>query len=170
LLHWARLETQEIPFSPVFFSLDQIVSDVITLLSTVANQKGVKLLANVDSATQIYGDRHMIHSILQNLISNSIKFTLPQGEIKISAKHNDNCIEMIVEDTGMGMTERQLQKLDLDFLAKSNSFFSIKGIAGESVTGLGLRLCCQFIKQHSGKISVTSEPGLGTKMIVSLPA
>jgi signal transduction histidine kinase len=170
LLHWARLETQEIPFSPILLSLSELVNEVIILLSTVAVQKGVKLVNDVQPGIKVFGDRDMIHSILQNLISNSIKFTFPQGQIKISAKLNQGFIDTSVEDTGMGMSQRQLQKLNLEFLANSSSFYTTKGTAGESGTGLGLRLCCQFIKRHSGKISVSSESGLGTKIVVSLPA
>jgi signal transduction histidine kinase len=169
LLHWARWETEVIPFVPITFLADQLIDEVMILLRTVANQKEVRLIAIPNPDLQIYGDRDMIRSVIQNLISNSIKFTLPQGQVKLSAQICQNQIEITIEDNGVGMTKKQIQNLTADSLTNGTNFYSTNGTAGEAGTGLGLRLCTQFIKRHGGDMSVDSEVGVGTKIVVSLP-
>ena len=106
----------------------------------------------------------MLRSILQNLISNAIKFTKAEGKISVSAKSNDDFIEIKVKDTGIGLAENDIQKL-----FKLDEHFSRKGTSDESGTGLGLLLVKDLIEKHGGKISVKSELDVGTSFIFTLP-
>jgi len=104
----------------------------------------------------------MIHSVLQNLIGNSIKFTPSHGQIRISYDIQDHWVKIVITDTGVGMAPDQLERL-------WDQQSSTTGTAGETGTGLGLLLCQQFVERHGGKLAATSELGLGSTFSFTLP-
>jgi signal transduction histidine kinase len=106
----------------------------------------------------------MISSILRNLISNSIKFSNPGGEIDISVCRKDNKVIIIVGDNGVGIKKDVLTKL-----FRIEAKISTPGTLNEEGTGLGLILCKEFILKHSGEIRAESEHGSGSKFTVTLP-
>ena len=111
----------------------------------------------------------MISTVLRNLISNAIKFTHPNGEVKISSNEIDldadgKIIEVIVTDNGTGIP---LDKLDQLF--RIDNTYSTKGTANERGTGLGLLLCNDFMVRNGGRIGVESEKEKGSKFFITLP-
>ncbi len=96
----------------------------------------------------------MMTSVIQNLVSNALKFTDVDGSGKvfIEAKQVGTNVEITVRDTGLGMTEQQMANL---FHPRITASF--KGTAGEKGAGLGLSLCKRFVEINQGKISVTSQ-------------
>ncbi len=106
----------------------------------------------------------MIATVLRNLISNAIKYTHQNGEIKINAKQNDNNVIITVTDTGVGIDSEKLQKI---FCINEKS--STIGTENETGTGLGLILCKEFVEKHDGKIWAESEEGKGSKFIFLIP-
>jgi signal transduction histidine kinase len=112
----------------------------------------------------VFADRNLIQTVIRNLVSNAVKFTPAGGKIDISAKvNNDESIEVIIADSGIGMSPNMLERLfQLD--AQTNR----KGTEGEPSTGLGLIICHDFINRHGGKIRVESEEGSGTTFRFSL--
>ena len=108
-------------------------------------------------------DKIMLETIIRNLVSNSIKFTRPGGEISISAVEDNSGIRITVSDTGVGMTEEQINKV------MNNGGFTRRGTSNEKGAGIGMTLVREFTAIHRGNITVESKVEKGTKVTVSFP-
>lgn len=165
LLSWSRLETGKMKFSPEKVNLHEKTVSVINLLSGNAKVKSISLSNKVDNNFYVSADPNMLHSILQNLVANSIKFSNRDGLIEVySKKFNDNFIQITVSDNGIGMTESQRDNL---FGLSVNS---TKGTNDEKGTGLGFMICKEMIEKHGGSISVESKLGEGTSISFLMPS
>ena len=118
----------------------------------------------------VVADERKIRQILYNLIGNSIKFNRPHGAVAITIRKTGNIlhstvVEIIVEDTGIGIAEEDREKLFLPFsqLSQSGNDAPTEG------TGLGLALTKKLVELHGGEISVESEFGKGSRFIVLIP-
>ena len=98
------------------------------------------------------------------LVSNALKFTSPNGRVVVEANQAGSTIEVFVKDNGSGMSMDTLQKIN------ANNFFTTKGTANESGTGLGLMLCKEFLAKNDGRMFVESTEGKGSVFSFSLPA
>ncbi len=134
------------------------------MLSGIAAQKRIRVVVEPSTDVPVYADANMIGSVIQNLISNAIKFTPANGNIRIVSGVIDKFIEVSVIDDGTGMNQEQLQKL-----FRIETCFSTKGTTGETGTGLGLLLCKKFIEKNGGTLGVVSEIGKSTKFTFTLP-
>ena len=137
------------------------------ILKTLALKKNIQLINEVDESLKIYADMNMVTSLIQNLVSNALKFTDTDGagKVYIQAQPQGEFVEIRVKDSGLGMTEEQIQNL-----FQPRMTVSLKGTAGEKGAGLGLSLCKRFVELNHGEISVTSQEGEGTVFKVRLPA
>ncbi len=165
LLQWSLFETGGMHYQAVRLSLYEIAVNVVSLLGAVAHRKGVHLRIVSGEDVVVYADRQMVHSILQNLVTNAIKFTPPQGKVTISIASSGTNAVVTVADTGVGMNEAQMQCIFSDNYACPSTV----GTAGEMGTGLGLLLCRQFVEQNGGRIRVVSELNKGTTFTFTLP-
>ena len=164
LLNWSRLETGQMKLNPEKINLYDKTESVINLLSGNAKLKDITLSNETDKDIFVSADPNMLHSILQNLISNSIKFTNKDGLIKTYAeKVSNDFIQITVSDNGVGMTNDQTE--DLFGLTAT----STKGTNNEKGTGLGLMICKEMAERQGGTISVKSEVGKGTDISFTLP-
>jgi signal transduction histidine kinase len=164
LLHWSRTQTDRIKYSPIKFDLHSLVNEIQHMLHGNAEKKQLALLNLVPEATYVYADKNMIHTVLRNLVSNSIKFTPEEGTISIEAVPEEGHIHVSVKDNGVGIPLDKQGKL-----FSFGEFHSTSGTAGEPGTGLGLIICFEFIKKHGGKLSFSSESGRGTTFTFNLP-
>jgi signal transduction histidine kinase len=105
----------------------------------------------------------MLHSIIQNLISNAIKFTKPGGCINILSKDAGNFIELTVSDCGIGIRGEDIKNMF------GVNCFTTYGTNKEKGTGLGLMICKEMVEKNGGTIKVESEYGKGSKFIFTLP-
>jgi signal transduction histidine kinase len=105
----------------------------------------------------------MFNSILQNLISNAIKFTKPGGCINILSKDAGMYIELSVEDNGIGIKDEDIKNIF------GLSCFTTYGTNKEKGTGLGLLICKEMVEKNGGAIRVESKYGVGSKFIFTLP-
>ncbi|MBT8316922.1 MAG: ATP-binding protein, partial [Lutibacter sp.] len=108
---------------------------------------------------------HMLHTILRNLVTNALKFTHPEGTVKIAIKNTQNEVLFVVSDTGIGIPTKYLNNLFSIDCELSNN-----GTANEKGTGLGLILCKEFVEQQNGKIWVESKVGEGSSFKFLLPS
>lgn len=166
LLNWALSEGGRFVYHPINFDIKQSSQIVTDVLGSLAVKKDIRLIDNIAVGTKIYADINMITSVIQNLVSNALKFTSTDGtgQVILSAKQSQQYVEISIQDTGLGMSEAQIERLFEAKITVSN-----RGTSGEKGTGLGLILCKRFIDLNHGHISVSSSRGKGTTFKVSLP-
>jgi signal transduction histidine kinase len=164
LLEWSRLQIGKIRYEPTDVSINRMVDSVYQLLKSNLKRKDINFLNLTNPEHIVYADENMIYSVINNLISNAIKFTNTNGEIIVSSKEEDDKIITSVKDNGIGMSDEQM-----DNLFVLNKSFTTQGTAKEKGTGLGLILCRDFINKNFGKLYVKSKEGEGTEFSFSLP-
>jgi len=166
LLDWTRLQTGRIKFEPEKIHAENIIRNSINSLSGTAFQKNINIVSRVDENITVYADESLMMQVFNNLISNSIKFTKPGGEIVISAipSVKTRFYEFSVKDNGVGIKPENLPSL-----FRIDAKFSSEGTAGERGTGLGLSLVNEIIEKHGGIIWVESDYGFGSEFKFTLP-
>ncbi|WP_278364676.1 sensor histidine kinase [Acinetobacter schindleri] len=166
LLTWAMAEGGRFVYHPINFELKQSSKIVCDVLKSLALNKKIDLIDRIPEGVKVNADINMITSVLQNLVSNALKF-IPidqQGQVILTAEAEDELVRISVQDTGLGMTEEQMQNL-----FKPNLTVSVKGTDNEKGAGLGLVLCKRFVDLNHGQIYVDSKEGQGTTFSVLLP-
>jgi len=164
LLQWSRIHTGRIDYAPEYFNLKELLDKILNIYQSNLESKNISLKVDIKPVIEVYADANMVETILRNLISNSIKFSNPAGEIKISSKEKDKYIEVAVSDNGIGIRENILPKL-----FKIDENISSKGTLNETGSGLGLILCKEFVEMNRGKLTVTSKFGEGSTFSFTLP-
>ena len=163
LLQWSRLQRGKIDIELIQNNLYSDIYYNINLLKPNADSKNISIVVEVDKDIEIYSDSNAFNSILQNLISNAIKFTKPGGKIEISAIENVDFIEIIISDTGVGIPEEAIP-----LLFRIDSQHSTQGTEKETGTGLGLVICKELVEMQGGKISVKSKKDFGSSFAFTL--
>jgi len=165
LLDWALMKRGITKFEPQPADIAALIEQSVQQLKDSAALKGIKLEYEYPGSIVSDIDSKMMESVLRNLISNAIKFTMKDGAVRISAKLTENGeIRIEVADNGIGMSPEELDKL-----FKIDVKVGSRGTEGEESTGLGLLLIKEFIDIHKGKIFAESIQGKGTTFIVVIP-
>ncbi|WP_298319614.1 tetratricopeptide repeat-containing sensor histidine kinase [uncultured Aquimarina sp.] len=165
LLHWALSQTKQSYFDITSLHLFPITEQVVYNYLPLMKEKNITFTNKVLKSDMILADQESLKIVLRNLVDNAIKFSEQEGAISLYTENNDHgYCDLIVEDTGAGMTEvTRLELLKDSVLLAKKEHEDVIG------TGLGLQLCKTMIKKNQGKFSIESTLGKGTKMIVSLP-
>ena len=166
ILDFSKIDAGKLKLEAVPFNLEEILGNIINVVGTQAEKKGLEYVFQIDSGVSqhLIGDPLRLGQVLMNLAGNAVKFT-EQGEIVIAVcmedqRENDVTLRFSVRDTGIGLQPEQLTRL---FSAFSQADDSITRKYGG--TGLGLAICKQLTELMGGKIWVESEPGVGTEFI-----
>ncbi len=117
----------------------------------------------VNPQMQIHADKEMIRIVLRNLISNAIKFTPENGMIEIKTEQTEAETTIMVEDTGIGMSDETIQKVN------AKQYYTTAGTSMEKGSGFGLMLCSDLINRHDGSLTIESLPGKGSRFVIKLP-
>ncbi len=157
LLSWSRTESGRLNFQAEKIKPYFLVDAIFEHYDYSAVTKSITLINNIDKNLCIYADEYMINTVLRNLISNAIKFTGANGKILVNSKIVNEYVEISVEDTGVGMPPEIIKNIFSD-----EKFITTRGTAKEKGTGLGLKLCKEFIKKHKGEIYIDSQINKGT--------
>ncbi|MCK4853563.1 MAG: tetratricopeptide repeat-containing sensor histidine kinase, partial [Bacteroidales bacterium] len=164
LLEWSRSQSGNIDYNPEKTDLMPMVTEIFKVFEIHADKKGVSMVSDIPEDVSIYADRNLLSTILRNLISNAVKYTLNGGQVRVFCEQNTSEITISVEDTGIGMSEKQL-----DNLFRLDSNVTMPGTSEEKGTGLGLILCREFVDMHQGKIWASSKPKEGSIFSFTLP-
>lgn len=165
ILDISKIEANELNLENIEINLEELVSDVVDVLSVKAYSKDVDLNYYVDSTLNkhIFGDPVRLNQILINLVNNAIKFT-EVGEVNIWVKKlKSNEILFEVEDSGVGISKDYLPKLFENFSQENEE--TTRNYGG---TGLGLAICKSLVSLMGGKVGATSELGIGSKFFFTL--
>src|ERR1700757_2436287 len=164
ILHLAKLETGRIVLSERKFDLAKMVRDVVDEQREVADKGGIAMYLNAPSTGMIIGDSHMLRMVIENLVSNAIKYTHEGGTVTVKLIRRGNRWSLVVKDTGVGIAKSDFNKLFKQFTRINNS--RSEQVTG---TGVGLYLAYHLTVLHGGSISVTSAKGKGSTFTVKLP-
>lgn len=164
LLEWSKLQNGIVNVNPVTLEIRAIADNIFSLLNITAMSKGVRLVNNIPHGTNLLGDLNMVNSIINNLVTNAIKFTNAGGSVIVQAQELDGFVELAVVDDGIGMGENVLEKI-----FKLNKHFTNNGTENEVGSGLGLVITKDLVMRHGGKIWAESSKGAGTSFYVTLP-
>ena len=136
--------------------LGRLVSETLLVLSARADAAGVRLSSRGDAFVE--GDPRGLEEALVNLVANGIEATPPGGEVVVEVRPDSDRIEILVRDTGCGISPETLSRL-------GTPYFTTR----EEGTGLGVALARSTIALHGGSLSYESEPGKGTTVRARLP-
>lgn len=161
VLDAAKIEAGRFVITKSLGDLGALIDDTVKTFLPVASKKNILLTSHVESIPQINFDLIHIREVLNNLLSNSLKFTNPGGKIKITAQNLKNYVQISISDTGIGIpAEKQKDVFE--------KFFRVEK-TGAIGTGLGLYIVKGIVEAHKGKVSLVSEEGKGTTVVFTLP-
>src|SRR6266540_6707248 len=164
LLFVARLEAGELDLRRTEVDLGAVVRQSVEEARPRAAAKGIELGCEAQSVPELRADRGRMFQLLDNLISNAIKFTPEGGRVDVRLLQRGPNVRIEVVDTGIGISpEEQGRLFERFFRATTATERHIPG------TGLGLYIACAIAEAHGGGIDVESEPGRGTTFCVELP-
>lgn len=165
LLEVSNLDSYKVQFHIAPFELQSFVKELLYNYELPAQKKQIQInLDHMDEEMIIQTDRDALRRILENLISNAIKFSSSNTQIQVSLFHNEKLTKICVKDEGPGINEE-----DRKNLFKKFQKLSAQPTGGESSTGLGLYIVKELTERLGGTISVVTEPKKGTEFIVKLP-
>jgi len=163
LLQWAKTQMQSHSVRPHTINLHEMIDDIVHILHLHAESKNIRITNKTTDSAQAWADYDMIHLVLRNLVSNAIKFTPPGGQICIGAIEQTLFTEVYVQDSGRGISAKDLKKIN------NQEFYTTNGTASEHGTGLGLMLCKEFLAKNDGNMRIESEEGKGSTFSFTLP-
>ncbi len=163
LLYWAQSQLSGIQVKPELIPVRFLVEDKIRLLKEVAAQKDITINNEIDSDLLVLADKNHMGLVLRNLLGNAIKFNRRGGTITIAQQVQGDRVSLSVTDTGVGMTDTDMQKL---FNAETH--FTNLGTLQEKGTGIGLLLSKEFIEKNGGTITATSRLKQGSTFTFTL--
>jgi ligand-binding sensor domain-containing protein/signal transduction histidine kinase/CheY-like chemotaxis protein/AraC-like DNA-binding protein len=164
LLEWARTQNQNLTCFPAHLSLYDLVIKNEQLMDQQMRNKNIYFKMDIDTTHIIYADKDMIDTVIRNILSNCIKFTPEYGQIRIEAEELESEVKIIFHDTGIGMTEEQIENI----FSIEKQVLSV-GSAGEKGTGLGLMITKEFVEANNGSIIINSLVNEGSTFIIRLP-
>lgn len=165
LMDFQKEELYSSKISVVRYELNQYIQNYMQQFKAYAEQKGIDFQYKSSfTSLEVWIDQNKIDSILQNLLSNALRYTPKGGSVTIETDHNKNRWILTIKDTGIGISKEDQKKL-FKFL------FRGKNATNQLITGsgVGMLLTYRLIKNHEGKISFSSTENVGTTFQLSFP-
>jgi len=163
MLDFTKIESGEKNRNIVETDIIQIAKIALDSVEPLVKQKNIKITTDFPDEYFATADSSEIEIVFNNLLSNAVKYNKEAGDIFFTIKKVDNQMQIIVEDTGIGMSETEKSNLFKEFMRAKNA--KTRNISG---TGLGLSILKKIIDINKGTVIVESEPDKGSKFIVSL--
>ena len=165
LLDLAQIERGQIELRPAAVDLGTFLGEVVEANRLIADRKGITLASELPSEPiTAWFDRDRIEQVLNNLISNAVKFSRSGTTVTVGATATADEVRIAVVDQGPGIPAEETARIFGEFTRGS-----ARPTAGERSTGLGLAICQRIVALHSGRIEVDSEVGRGSRFVVVLP-
>ncbi|PKM07288.1 MAG: histidine kinase, partial [Gammaproteobacteria bacterium HGW-Gammaproteobacteria-7] len=164
ILEWSSLQKErpQLELQPV--GVCSLMRECAELVALEVQQRGLQLDLNLpDDSLLVLAEPRRLRQVLLNLLSNAMKYNVPNGHISLRAESSPEHVRILVEDTGLGIDPAQQAQVFEPFqrLGRENSM--IQG------TGIGLSLCLEFARLMNGQLGLHSEPGVGSRFWIELP-
>lgn len=165
LLYLAQLEDKQNKQPHDSVNITQLINGIMESIETEASKKQHKVTLDIDYQLQITGQATELHTAFSNLILNAIRYTEPQGVIKILWKHIDNKAHFVVSDNGIGITNTEIPNL-------TRRFYRVDGDRSRDSggTGLGLAIVKHVLQRHNGQLEVDSQVDVGSEFRCVFPS
>ena len=164
VLDMSKIEADRFELSREAFDAREAISAALRLMRLQADGAGVQLRGLLPArALEIDADRRALKQIVLNLVSNALKFTPKGGAVTVTAQERDGAFDLVVADSGVGISREDLDRLGRPFEQAGNTERRALG------TGLGLSLVRSFARLHGGDMEIESAMGEGTTVTVRLP-
>jgi len=163
LLDYSRLN-ENIPIDREPFNMKQMVDDVVELFMADLTIKNIQLFVNIDAKLEdVIGDENLLTHVLQNIVSNAIKYNKIGGTIWITVSDERAFVRVDIQDTGIGIAAEDISKIFDRYYRGKTGDAMIKG------NGLGLSIAQMIIEKHGGRIQVNSQQEHGSTFSFTLP-
>ena len=163
LLDWARSKKDDIVCHPTDTNVKFAVNNILILLRGMINDKHLEVTLDFGITNYAYIDSRMLSTVIRNLISNAIKFTKDNGNILITAKQDEKTMRLSISDSGIGMNAQQIDEIN------AGECRSTLGTSNEKGTGLGFKICQDYMARNNGQIEIRSEVGKGSCITLTIP-
>ena len=163
LLFWLKGQMLGKDVEKISVTIFNIVKGLEDEHQLLLKRKNIQFNNMIEPDLKMLADKEMIRIVLRNLISNAIKFTPENGIVYVFGKHFNNETKIMVKDAGIGMNAETIQKIT------AKQYYTTAGTALEKGSGFGLMLCADLVERQGGKLSIESELGNGSNLIITLP-
>ena len=164
ILEWSSLQNEPAQLELQAVDVCKLMRECAELVSLDVQQRGLHLQLQLpDEPLQVLAEPRRLRQVLLNLLSNAMKYNVPDGHISLRTETSPGHVRLLVEDTGLGIEPAQQAQVFEPFqrLGRENSM--IQG------TGIGLSLCLEFARLMNGQLGLHSEPGVGSRFWIELP-
>jgi len=161
----AKIEGGSLSFKEEEFSLEELTREIIQQFESFAKASNCEIeFFTEENLPKIYGDRHQIRQVIENLLDNAIRYTKGKGKVKIKIKRDKKFVYFEVKDNGVGIPKEEQKFIFQKFFRSSNILkYTTQG------TGLGLFIAKAIVERSGGKIGFTSQEGRGSTFWFTLP-
>jgi PAS domain S-box-containing protein len=168
LLHYSRYQLGKYKYNPIEKNVKETIEYIIEAQKSHIKKKDILFINEIDDDLSFYADENLLNVVLDNIIGNAIKFSVPGGTININTEEfsdeDGKKIRLVIKDAGTGITEENMERIE------KKEMFSNPGTMREFGTGLGLFLSRDFTSMNKGELEIESEDGVGTTVLLTLPA
>lgn len=164
LLTLAKTDSNQLLIQKKEFQIGELVSTIIHQFEPIAELRNISIITDIDEKLMYKGDTERIHQLLIILMDNAIKYNVKNGEIKVTCNKDGSFVFIIIEDTGIGISNEELPHIFDRFYRSDKS-----RTRSEGGTGLGLSIANWITEAHNGEIKIQSELHKGTCIIIKLP-
>ncbi|OJX79264.1 PAS domain S-box protein [Magnetospirillum sp. 64-120] len=166
ILDVARLEVGRFAMVEDVLDVAETIRASVILVGERAKSAGLRIAEHIpDDLPPLFGDERRIKQTIANILANAVKFTPAEGRVSVTAKADENGLDVIVSDNGIGIEAEDMTKIMAPFgQAESSLARRFDG------AGLGLPLARRFMDMHDGLLSIDSTPGKGTTVTLHFPA
>jgi len=165
MLNLRYLETGQVEVSPTCFDMRSEVEEACRAYQALSEANGLILEADLpDAEALLVADREKVRVVLDNLISNAVKYTSPGGRVRVMVSDRGDEVEVAVVDTGVGIPSDELERI-------FTRFYQVEGhmTRRHSGMGLGLSVVRELVELHGGRAWAESVPGRGSRFVFVLP-
>lgn len=162
LLDISRLEAGHLPLRRRSVDLGRLIGEIHDAYRDFVAPRSFEM--NLEPTPPVYGDPVRLSQVIENLVTNAVKYTPPEGAIRLKLSPHGRFAVAQVLDTGIGIPKKEQRRLFEKFYRPT-----LPATLGPRGTGLGLAITKEIVQLHGGTIRVDSKPGRGTAVIVSLP-
>src|SRR6059036_375812 len=165
ILDLSKIEAGKMKLSAEEFEIGPVCEEAMALLRVEAGRKHIEIVLEVeDPALEVRADRNKIKQIMNNLVSNAVKFTHPDGRVTLRARREGDALAVSVIDTGIGIKAEDQDRIFQAFTQVDGSY--ARRYQG---TGLGLTLVKKFVEMHGGSVTLKSRFGEGSEFTFTIP-